>query len=117
MGYHAKEWAFKQIVGCCQDKMVLIAIAHYASDKDRTCWPSINSLAIDCCLSYRSVSRSLKSLEELGLIKRIHRFKKGAKTSNAYVLGEENQSCSISKNADQGIGPIDLWDRTNSPMG
>lgn len=55
-------------------KYVLIALADQANDFGKECWPSIAYLAAKCNLSDRSVQRSLKKLEEDGLISRQARY-------------------------------------------
>lgn len=55
-------------------KYVLIALADQANDFGKECWPSIAYLATKCNLSDRSVQRSLKKLEEDGLISRQARY-------------------------------------------
>ena len=49
------------------DKVVLLGIAwHMAQDPAEGCWPSISTLARYANVSTRTVTRSLRSLQELG---------------------------------------------------
>lgn len=50
-------------------KLVLLALADWANDEG-LCWPSIGRLAAKSSLTTRSVQKSIRSLEEIGFIKR-----------------------------------------------
>lgn len=50
------------------ERMVLVRLADRTNDKTGTCWPSVASLADDCCCSVRKVQGVLKELEKRGLI-------------------------------------------------
>jgi hypothetical protein len=45
------------------DKLVLLALAHYASD-DGKCWPSLDKLGKDTGLHPKSVSRCIRRLKK-----------------------------------------------------
>jgi len=49
------------------DKLVLLALAHYASD-DGKCWPSLDKLGKDTGLHPKSVSRCIRRLKRGKLI-------------------------------------------------
>jgi len=49
------------------DKLVLLALAHYASD-DGKCWPSLDKLGKDTGLHPKSVSRCIRRLKKRKLI-------------------------------------------------
>jgi DNA-binding MarR family transcriptional regulator len=55
-----------------QAKGVYAIICTYCN-KERTCFPSINTLADLCDLTPRTISRKIKELKEKGYIKRIGR--------------------------------------------
>ena len=50
-------------------KLVLLALADWANDEG-FCWPSINRLAVKSCLTSRCIQKTIRSLEDAGLIKR-----------------------------------------------
>lgn len=50
------------------DTLVLIALADYASDDTRQCWPSVSTIARRARLTRRAVQKRLRSLEARGLI-------------------------------------------------
>lgn len=63
----ALTWAFPlPITG--PNKAVLVALANHADDIDGTCWPSIERLALFSGYGVRAVRRSIKELQEFGLI-------------------------------------------------
>ena len=49
------------------DKLVLLALAHYADDNGQ-CWPSLDKLGKDTGLHPKSVSRSIRRLKKRKLI-------------------------------------------------
>lgn len=60
------------------------------SDKERKCWPGINSIAADLNLSRSTVKRALNDLERHGYIKRLPRHRaNGSRSSNLYVLNDD----------------------------
>lgn len=50
-------------------KLVLLALADWANDEG-LCWPSIKRLAVKSSLTPRCIQKTIRSLEDLGLIKR-----------------------------------------------
>lgn len=64
-------------------KLVLLKLADNSSDEGKS-WPSIERIAHECAMSYRTVTRSLEMLESAGVIKRVSRSDRGMKTSNIY---------------------------------
>jgi hypothetical protein len=50
-------------------KLVLLALADWANDEG-LCWPSINRLAVKASLTSRGVQKSIRSLEDMGFIRR-----------------------------------------------
>lgn len=57
-------------------KLVLLALADWANDEG-LCWPSINRLAIKASLTGRGVQKAIRSLEDIGFIRRIEVVGKG----------------------------------------
>lgn len=50
-------------------KLVLLALADWANDEG-LCWPSINRLAVKASLTARAVQKAIRSLEDVGFIRR-----------------------------------------------
>ena len=50
-------------------KLVLLALADWANDEG-LCWPSISRLAVKASLTSRGVQKSIRSLEDMGFIRR-----------------------------------------------
>jgi hypothetical protein len=50
-------------------KLVLLALADWANDEG-LCWPSVNRLAAKASLTNRGVQKSIRSLEDMGFIRR-----------------------------------------------
>jgi len=71
------------------EKLVLICLAN-RSDKNGQCYPSIKTIAKDCCCSDRTVSRSLGGLIRKNMLESKPKYKKvgnGFKQgSNLYTL-------------------------------
>lgn len=68
-------------------KLVLLALADCA-DESMQCFPSYSHIAKKASISISTAKRIIKKLEEIGVLKKQHRFKKGKKqqTSNIYTL-------------------------------
>lgn len=66
-------------------KLLMRKLADYHGN-DGNCWPSANTLARQLCVTRRTIMRSLKELEELGMIIRRARYRPdgGGRTSNLY---------------------------------
>jgi DNA-binding transcriptional ArsR family regulator len=73
-------------IGSSREKLVLLALADYASDQDGQCWPSVRSLSAKAELSERAVQQSLKKLADIGLITVRRRSAEGASLTNVYRL-------------------------------
>lgn len=72
-------------------KLVLISLANRA-DNNGECYPSLERIADDCETTKMTVTRKLRVLEGLGLIKRVNRSVEGMKTSNLYRLPDVTHS-------------------------
>ena len=68
MAVDAILWALEQDAGSPSARLVLIELAHIDDHWSKDCCPSIDDLASRCVMSTRTVSRSLRKLEERGLI-------------------------------------------------
>ena len=68
-------------------KLVLLALAD-CSDDNMQCFPSYSHIAKKASISISTAKRIIKKLEQIGVLKKQHRFKKGKKqqTSNIYTL-------------------------------
>ena len=68
-------------------KLVLLALADCADD-NLQCFPSYNHMSKKASISISTAKRIVKKLEQIGVLKKQHRFKKGKKqqTSNIYTL-------------------------------
>lgn len=84
MSFNSTAWASRQKIKP-NDKLVLWGLADHHNDKSNLCYPSTKRLSDFTGLSVRSVIRSLKSLEDIGLI--ILQKRQG--TSNSYTLNTD----------------------------
>lgn len=66
--------------------LLLIELAGTWWKKDDLPFPSMKTLAIRCGTSERQILRAVKRLEEIPLLQRVNRKKKGIIASNAYDL-------------------------------
>lgn len=57
-------------------KLVLLALADWANDEG-LCWPSINRLAIKTSMTGRGVQKTIRSLEQMGFVRREEESGKG----------------------------------------
>lgn len=73
MSWEALAWAVRQDPGSSPRKFVLIMLAERHNRETGRCYPSIDLLSKDTCLSRSTVKRSLDDLEESGYIKRTRR--------------------------------------------
>ena len=68
-------------------KSVALALYSHCMDNKNYCWPSVKTLATQSGLSTRTIHRSIKQLEKLGLITRERRTRDdGSYTSNLYLF-------------------------------
>ncbi len=85
MSVEAIAWASKQRAGSPGAKLVLIALANYANDRNE-CWPSQATLAEWTEMSDRTIRTHLASLESMGMIHREARPMAGSFTSDLITL-------------------------------
>ena len=102
MSVDATRWAWSVSGIRASDKLVLLALCDRANDSDAelTSWPSIRTLALDCCLNKETVIAATKRLESQGLIARRKRFS----ASVVYVLNcpDRRWQSSIPENQNSG---------------
>lgn len=90
-GSHASIWAWKQNAGDAVSKLVLVAIAS-RTGTNHSAWPSIKTICKDTHLSYSSVWKSIRKLNELGLLTKANRRRvDGSLTSSEFVLNIPNR--------------------------
>ena len=67
-------------------KSVLIYLKDHAN-KQGTCWPGINTIAVGVSLSRSTVKRALNDLTKAGLLEKSNRWREnGSLTSNLYRI-------------------------------
>jgi len=86
MSVVATNWAWGQLLPPAP-KLVLMSLADNA-DEEGYCWPRVKNVAKRCNVSERTVQRTLRTFEGLGLLKVTRRFRpeSGRQTSNGYQL-------------------------------
>ena len=85
MSVQAIGWALEQEVGSPTRKVVLIALANRVNPDTGICFPSVKTVAKECCLGKSTVIRMLHELEQAGFIQRVARHREnGSQTSNEY---------------------------------
>ena len=60
----------------------------YKSNTQGRCYPSVHTIAEECCVSERTVQRATKKLQEKGYINIIKRMLNGKQSSNEYKIIE-----------------------------
>lgn len=86
MSFEAMAWAAKSECGNSLNKLCLLMLANYANAEGEA-YPSYKRLAEMCSCNDRTIMRSIKSLEELGMVKIKPRFTdSGKQTSNTFIL-------------------------------
>ena len=84
MSFNAISWAVRQNTGDSGSKLVLIMIANYSDDEDRS-YPSQEHIGLICHMSRRTVIRHIKKLNKKGFII-IEKISNGLKINNRYIL-------------------------------
>lgn len=67
-GYYSI-WAWEQRAGGTSAKSVLMTLDYHEDEETNTCDLTIDEIAQDCEMSRRTAIRSLKKLEQKGIIK------------------------------------------------
>lgn len=125
MSFNAMAWAAKRPCKNSLTKLVLLMLANYADEHNRT-WPSYKHLAKLCECNERSVMRAVKSLEEDGALDIWPRFTDaGRQTSNLFKLhvdkGDKKDTERVTKTTPNTVSlkPNDInslkGDKNNTP--
>ena len=86
MSFQAMAWAVNQPEITPTSKLILIILANYADEKS-SCFPSREHISKLANCDERTVRRSIKQLQDQGLISISERFtEEGRQTSNRYIL-------------------------------
>ncbi len=74
------------------DKLVYICLLRYADNNSKECFPAMQTIAEDCCISRKRVNQAVKVLEQRKLLIKKQRFdKKGSQKSNIYIIFDANE--------------------------
>ncbi len=74
------------------DKLVYICLLRYADNNSKECFPAMQTIAEDCCISRKRVNQAVKVLEQKKLLIKKQRFdKSGSKKSNLYIIYDANE--------------------------
>lgn len=68
MSLKAMRWAWEVQQVTRTQKIILLSMADRANDETGECWPSIRRLCLDTNCSERTVQRSIKAMEKIGII-------------------------------------------------
>lgn len=92
MSFQAMSWAVERECPTPTSKLILILLANYA-DEHNSCFPSRERISKLSNCDERTVRRSLKQLQDLGLIRIESRHTtEGRQTSNRYFICLDNVS-------------------------
>lgn len=61
-------------------------LCEYSDIEDSTCYPSRKRLASDCGIGLSTLDRSIKELEDAGLISKMNRYSDNEKLTNLYTI-------------------------------
>lgn len=78
-------------------------ICSYASITNRSCWPTVETLAKDAGVSASTVQRALKELSDRGIITRQERFEEKRQISSKILIVGFHASC---YNEPEGVAPM-----------
>lgn len=88
-------------------KLVLVCIAEHA-DQEGKAFPGVTRIARQCCVSTRTVQRSLLQLKSLGLLEIFPRFHDRSQSSNLYILRiDSDRAPSLGRDGDK-LTPHDM---------
>ena len=121
MSWKALEWAIAIEASTPTERVVLMLLANRA-DESFTCYPSIRKLVAESCAARSTVMKTLRSLEDDGLIVRVaQHHESGARRSNRYLLNHPDaphRGASPENGlpqSDNATGPIRSVDRDGLP--
>ena len=90
-------WSARGNTLTSSEKSILLRMADYGSEDGNGIYPSITTLSLDTSISRSTVIRVISSLEEKGILKKKHQFRKNLTlTSNLYSINISKLS-SLSK--------------------
>lgn len=92
LGVAATRAAWNAKVESASQRLVLLAIAHYADDEGKA-FPSVDSICDDTCLSRNTAFKALKELKTLGLVS----VEKRPNNANQYTIAVDYSDCSSTK--------------------
>lgn len=103
------------------ERMVLVSIADHFNDETGRCDPSVARLAERCSASRRTIIRSLRSLQEKGLL--VVRYKNGSRCQFIPKPVPESHRCQSGTGATQapegchsGTGGVPQWHGTGATV-
>jgi hypothetical protein len=79
-------WAVAAPVESSGQRLVLIMLANHCNSHTGQCNPSHKMLAEECCMGVSTLKNHIKRLEELALLKIIHKAIDGVSLPNQYML-------------------------------
>ena len=109
MSIKALAWGWKQPLGG-NLKLILLALADHADDRG-ICWPGTLGVAAKCHTDRRTVTRNIRQLERLQLIKVEPRAPGGKQNTNLFTLAldrvlRENEIAEIMSCRDGNLPPL-----------
>ena len=88
MSWDAVGEVFKREFGSAVEKLIALRYADHADDeRDYEVWPSVPNLASDCHVSERTVQRTTRDLERMGILELICEAKHHAQRRYHFNLG------------------------------
>lgn len=87
-------------------KYIFSVLCTFANFNNRTCWPSVETVADAAGVSAITVRRAYKELEARGVITRSARFKDGAQISSQYFIIGHNAECYQEGLSHETVGAI-----------
>lgn len=103
----AVAWALERTGITPIEKLVLICVAEHA-DQDGNAFPGVARIARLCCVSTRTVQRSLIQLKNVGLLEIFPRFQGRSQSSNLYILRiDSDRAPSLGQEGDK-LTPHDI---------
>ena len=108
MSFEALGWAIKQQKLSGAEKAVLLMLAYRENpDPPHGCFPSLNRIAEDLCITKSTVIRAIKGLVDKGLVRvKATRDSDGRSLVNHYLLGLVSERYSGVSQRDQGSSVV-----------
>lgn len=86
MSFQAMTWAVSAPVESSGQRLVLIMLANHCNSHTGQCNPSHKMLAEECCMGVSTLKNHIKRLEELNLLRIVHKSIDGVSLPNQYML-------------------------------